>query len=229
VRYGEGVLVGYRWYDARELDVAFPFGHGLSYTRFDYSDVAASVTGSGADASVDVQVTVTNSGSVAGSEVVQVYVRDPEAEVLRPVRELKGFAKVTLEPGASEVVTLALDSRALAYWHPGLHRWLVEGGAFVVEVGASSRDLRGSVEIEVEGEPTWGPLEAMSTVGEWLAHPVGGPLLRAAIVVPDEVVVDETMQAMIVGFPAKTLADFGLAGFDGDALDRLVEQVAAQA
>jgi beta-glucosidase len=227
VRYGEGVLVGYRWYDTRELDVAYPFGHGLSYTTFDYSGVRASAAGSGADVSVDVQVTVTNSGSVAGSEVVQVYVRDPQAEVVRPVRELKGFAKVTLDPGASEVVSIRLDSRALAYWHPGLRRWLVEGGTFVVEVGASSRDLRGLVEIEVDGEPTWGPLDAMSTVGEWFAHPVGGPLLQAALVQPAEVAVDETMQAMMLGFPAKTLADFGLAGFDQDTLDGLVRQVRA--
>ncbi|HWJ86295.1 MAG TPA: glycoside hydrolase family 3 C-terminal domain-containing protein [Cellulomonas sp.] len=228
VRYGEGILVGYRWYDARELDVAYPFGHGLSYTSFTYSDVSATVSGEGADATVDVRVTVTNTGDRAGAEVVQVYVRDPEAAVLRPVRELKGFTKVALEPGASQQVTVTLDSRALAYWHPGLHRWVVEGGAFVVEVGASSRDLRGAVTIDVPGEPTWGPLEAMSTVEEWLAHPVGGPLLQAAITPPAGVEIDETMQAMMLGFPARTLADFGLAGFDRAALDALVEQVTAQ-
>lgn len=227
VRYGEGVLVGYRWYDARELDVAYPFGHGLSYTSFAYSDVTATVSGTGADAAVDVRVTVTNTGDRTGAEVVQVYVRDPEAAVLRPVRELKGFAKVVLEPGASQEVAIALDSRALSYWHPGLHRWVVEGGTFVVEVGASSRDLRGSAELEVEGEPTWGPLEAMSTIAEWFAHPVGGPLLQEALTPPADVELDETMQAMMLGMPARTLADFGLAGFDHAALDRLVEQARA--
>ncbi|MDM7830341.1 aryl-beta-d-glycosidase [Cellulomonas edaphi] len=229
VRYGEGVLVGYRWYDTRELDVAFPFGHGLSYTTFVYSDVRAVLTGEGASASVEVRVRVTNTGDRAGAEVVQVYVRDPEASVVRPVRELKGFAKVELEPGASQEVALTLDSRALAYWHPGLRRWVVEGGAFVIEVGASSRDIRGSVQLDVAGEPLWGPLEAMSTIAEWFAHPVGGPLLRATLVPPAEVVVDETMQAMMLGMPAKTVADFGLTGFDHATLDRLVEQVAAQA
>ena len=96
VRYGEGVLVGYRWYDTRAMDVAYPFGHGLSYTTFAYGDVTADAP-TGTD--VTVTATVTNTGSVAGAEVVQVYVGDPQAAVLRPTRELKAFAKVALEPG----------------------------------------------------------------------------------------------------------------------------------
>ena len=180
VRYGEGVLVGYRWYDTRAMDVAYPFGHGLSYTTFAYDGITASLDGT----DVSVQVTVTNTGSVAGAEVVQVYVRDPEASVLRPTRELKAFAKVTLEPGESREVSFDLAARDLSYWHPGLHRWVVEGGEFVIEVGASSRDLRGSVSLDVEGEPLWGELTVMSTIEEWFAHPVGGPLLQAALVPP---------------------------------------------
>ena len=133
------MLVGYRWYDTRAMDVAYPFGHGLSYTTFGYSDVTASADGT----DVTVTATITNTGSVAGAEVVQVYVRDPQASVLRPTRELKAFAKVALEPGESREVTFALTGRDLSYWHPGLHRWVVEGGEFVVEVGASSRDIRG--------------------------------------------------------------------------------------
>ncbi|WP_456787816.1 aryl-beta-d-glycosidase [Cellulomonas sp. P5_C5] len=224
VRYGEGVLVGYRWYDTRAMDVAYPFGHGLSYTTFAYDGITASLDGT----DVSVQVTVTNTGSVAGSEVVQVYVRDPEASVLRPTRELKAFAKVTLEPGESREVTFGLTGRDLSYWHPGLHRWVVEGGEFVIEVGASSRDLRGSVSLDVEGEPLWGELTVMSTIEEWFAHPVGGPLLQAALVPPADMgPLDETMQAMIMQMPAKVIAEFGLAGFDREALDTLVVKAAA--
>ena len=176
VRYGEGVLVGYRWYDARDVAVAYPFGHGLTYTTFAYDEVAATVSGD----EVAVSVRVTNTGDVAGAEVVQVYVRDPEASVVRPPRELKAFRKVRLAPGSSEVVTFTLTARDLSYWHPALRRWVVEGGQFVVEVGASSRDIRGTATVEVAGESVALPLDAMSTVAEWLAHPVGGPLLTQA-------------------------------------------------
>ncbi|KQY46148.1 glycoside hydrolase family 3 C-terminal domain-containing protein [Cellulomonas sp. Root137] len=224
VRYGEGVLVGYRWYDTRAMDVAYPFGHGLSYTTFGYSDVAATADGT----DVSVTATITNTGSVAGAEVVQVYVRDPQASVLRPTRELKAFAKVALEPGESRAVSFTLGARDLSYWHPGLHRWVVEGGEFVIEVAASSRDLRGSVSLQIEGEPLWGELTPMSTIEEWLAHPVGGPLLRAALVPPEDMgPLDETMQAMIQQMPAKVIADFGLSGFDRETLDTLVAKVAA--
>ncbi|KQT02070.1 beta-glucosidase [Cellulomonas sp. Leaf395] len=224
VRYGEGVLVGYRWYDTRAMDVAYPFGHGLSYTTFAYDGITASAAGT----DVTVRVTITNTGPVAGAEVVQVYVRDPEASVLRPVRELKAFAKVTLDAGESREVSFDLTARDLSYWHPGLHRWVVEGGEFVVEVGASSRDLRGSVSLDVEGEPLWGELTVMSTIEEWLAHPVGGPLLQASLApTADRPPLDDTMQAMILQMPAKVIADLGLAGFDRDTLDTLVAKVTA--
>ena len=181
VRYGEGVLVGYRWYDARDVAVAYPFGHGLTYTTFAYDELSATVTGSGEDTTVEVSVRVTNTGQVAGAEVVQVYVRDPQASVVRPPRELKGFRKVRLAPGESETVALTLTARDLSYWHPALRRWVVEGGTFVVEVGASSRDIRDTATLDVVGEHAALPLDSMSTVAEWLAHPVGGPLLTAAL------------------------------------------------
>ena len=108
-------------------------------------------------------------------------------------------------------MSFTLGARDLSYWHPGLHRWVVEGGEFVIEVGASSRDLRGSVSLEIEGEPLWGELTPMSTIEEWFAHPVGGPLLQAALVPPADMgPLDETMQAMIQQMPAKVIADFGL-------------------
>ncbi|MBO3085139.1 beta-glucosidase [Cellulomonas fengjieae] len=223
VRYGEGVLVGYRWYDTRAMDVAYPFGHGLSYTTFSYDSLDATVDGS----DVTVTVTVTNTGPVAGAEVVQVYLRDPRAAVLRPTRELKAFAKVALEPGESREVAFALTARDLSYWHPGLRRWVVEGGEFVVEAGASSRDIRGSVSLHVEGEPLWSPLTSMSTIEEWFAHPVGGPLMQAALVPPADLPLDDTMAAMMLQMPAKVIAEFGIPGFDRARLDALVAQAAA--
>lgn len=219
VRYGEGVLVGYRWYDTRGMDVAYPFGHGLSYTTFGYSDLSATQT--------SVSVTVTNTGSVAGAEVVQVYVRDPEASVLRPVRELKAFGKVALAPGESSTLTFELTRRDLSYWHTGLGRWVVEGGEFVVEVGASSRDIRGSVSIQVEGDPLWGELTAMSSIAEWFTHPVGGPLMRAALITPDMPPLDEATEAMLGQMPAKVLVTFGMTTFTLQELDALVAKVAA--
>nr|WP_240930708.1 glycoside hydrolase family 3 C-terminal domain-containing protein [Isoptericola sp. BMS4] len=220
VRYGEGVLVGYRWYDARRMEVAYPFGHGLSYTTFAFDDVAAEVTGAGRDARVRVRARISNTGTVAGAEVVQVYVGDPEAQVQRPERELKAFAKVRLEPGASQVVELALDARDLSYWHPVLGRWVVEGGEFVVSVGASSRDLRGSVTVDVAGEDVALPLGELSTLGEALAHPVAGPPIRGAL---DGSPLDPEMLAMATDMPLVVLADFGMGGLDRDALARLIE------
>jgi beta-glucosidase len=151
VRYGEGVFVGYRGYDAVGRDVSYPFGHGLSYTTFAYADLAAHVTGRGDDVRVTVTCTVTNTGARAGKEVVQLYVGDPESEVARPVRELRGFAKVSLDPGASATVTLHLGARDLSYWSTAHGGWRLEPGAFELAVGASSRDLRLTTTVDVPG------------------------------------------------------------------------------
>ncbi|MFD7307948.1 glycoside hydrolase family 3 C-terminal domain-containing protein [Promicromonospora sp. NPDC059942] len=229
VRYGEGLLVGYRWYDARQADVAFPFGHGLSYTTFAYDGVAAEVlrTASGADdaaaddAVVRVTVTVTNTGERSGADVVQVYVGDPESQVQRPERELKAFAKVDLEPGESREVTLDLVGRDLAYWHPVLRRWVVEGGEFVISVGASSRDLRGAATVVVEGEDVRLPLEPLSTVAEAMAHPVVGPRIQALV---HGGAVAEDMLGMIGDMPLTVVADFGMGGFDRDGLTALLAE-----
>ena len=137
VRHGEGVLVGYRWYDTREMAVAYPFGHGLTYTTFAYDELTAAASGSGRDARVDVSVRVTNTGVREGAEVVQVYVRDPEASVQRPEKELRAFRKVRLAPGGSATVAFTLTARDLAYWHPLLRRWVVEGGAIGTEALAA--------------------------------------------------------------------------------------------
>ena len=141
VNYGEGIFVGYRHFDKAGREPLFPFGHGLSYTTFAYSRLRLPRKVR-AGQPVQVALTVTNTGRLAGKEVVQLYVADPEASLPRPPRELKGFAKVELKPGASREVTFTLDERALSFYDPYRKAWVAEPGEFQVLVGASSRDLR---------------------------------------------------------------------------------------
>ena len=148
--YREGVFVGYRYYDKKEMEVLFPFGHGLSYTTFVCSDLRLSADRITDQDTLTATVRVTNTGSRAGKAVVQLYVGDKESTALRPVRELKGFEKVELRPGESRDVSFALDKRAFAYWNTAIHDWHVETGAFTIEVGQSSRDIEASGEVTVE-------------------------------------------------------------------------------
>jgi beta-glucosidase len=178
VRYGEGLYVGYRWYDARGNDVAFPFGHGLSYTEFAYGAASATVAAGG---DIDVRLIVRNVGPVPGREVVQAYTSLPEGRIARPVRELKAFASVTLAAGESREVALTIPRNRLAYWDIRVGSWIVEGGRYVVDVAASSRDIRTSVEVDIEADDLNVPLTAESSIGEVMAHPVAGPMVAAAM------------------------------------------------
>jgi beta-glucosidase len=174
VRYGEGVFVGYRYYETADVPVRYPFGHGLSYTTFEYADLV--VDGDGSLASV----TVTNTGSVAGKEVVQLYVAPAPSAVRRPARELRGFAKVHLEAGASTRVELALTRRAYSYYDVTRSDWVVATGEYTVQIGRSSHEvvLEAAVSL-IDSRPVQ-KLTVNSALTEWLAHPVTGPLLRRA-------------------------------------------------
>jgi beta-glucosidase len=142
VRYGEGIFIGYRYYDAKQVPVQFPFGHGLSYTTFAYANPKLSTTTFRDVEGVTVSVDVTNTGKVAGKEVVQVYVHDQKSQLVRPPKELKGFAKVELQPSETKSVAIKLDFRAFAYFHPGYRQWVCEDGQFDLMIGASSADIR---------------------------------------------------------------------------------------
>jgi beta-glucosidase len=156
--YRESVYVGYRWTDTVDADVLFPFGHGLSYTSFMWSDASVDRAAVLADdVSVTVRVTVTNTGERAGSDVVQVYVRPPQSAAFRPAHHLGGFAKVALPAGESAVVEIGLPRRAFARWSPSTHAWVVDPGTYGIEVAASSRDVRASFSVEVEGDPVVEP------------------------------------------------------------------------
>ncbi len=139
--YDEGVFIGYRWYSSKNIPVQYPFGHGLSYTTFDVSDVSVKRAGDG----FKVSATVRNTGSVPGAEVVQLYVSDVESSVERPVKELKGFEKVYLQPGESRKVQFTLDRRALSFFDADSHAWVAEPGEFRALVGTSSEDIREEV------------------------------------------------------------------------------------
>lgn len=147
--YREGVFVGYRYYDKKRMDVAFPFGHGLSYTTFTYSDLRLSADHITDRDTLTVTVKAANTGSRPGKTVVQLYVGDKQSTVFRPVRELKGFEKVELAPGESRDVTFTLDKRAFAYWNTDLHDWHVETGEFTIEVGQSSRAIDAAATVTV--------------------------------------------------------------------------------
>ena len=169
VQYREGLYVGYRYYQTAGVPVAFPFGYGLSYTSFAYSELKADAR--------SVTLTVTNTGSRAGAEIVQVYAAKPDAQIFRPAQELKAFTKVWLEAGESKTVTLLLDDKAFRYWNTKTDSWEVEGGTYELRVGASSADIRLTAAVEVNGTSAPNPY-----AGKALPHYTSGKVQR----VPDD-------------------------------------------
>ena len=151
VEYREGLYIGYRYFTTAEKAVRFPFGYGMSYTTFAYSDLAADEQG--------VSLTVTNTGSVAGTEIVQLYVAKKNSELFRPAKELKGFARVTLAPGEKQRITIMLDDKAFRFWNVKANRWEIEGGEYELLVGASVEDIRLCEKITVHGTATVHPYE----------------------------------------------------------------------
>ena len=146
-KYEEGIYVGYRWFDKQNIPVSYPFGYGLSYTTFDYSDAAASL----ADGNVKVSVKVTNSGSVAGKEAVQVYVSAPAGKLDKPVKELKGFAKTRkLAPGESQTVEVCFAAADMSSWDESKPGWVLDPGTYNILVGASSADIRATASVDVK-------------------------------------------------------------------------------
>jgi beta-glucosidase len=149
VNYKEGIFVGYRWYEHKNIAPLCPFGHGLSYTNFDYSDLRLDKKKFSQNDTVTVNFAITNTGKVTGMEIAQVYIQDVESSVPRPVKELKGFKKVSLAPGQSEVVSVKLGRSDFAFWNPQTKEWFAEKGKFVIHVGPSSADIRLKQEIEL--------------------------------------------------------------------------------
>ena len=172
VRYAEGVFVGYRYYCSADVPVRYPFGFGLGYTSFEYSELA--VEGR------RVSVTVTNTGLREGAEVVQVYVAAPSVPVRGPVRELRGFTKVPLAAGESKRVSIELDERAFQHWDIPERRWITESGDYEIQLGRSAEHIVLSHPLHLEGERQTPKLGLESSIADWMQHPLTGPLLRRA-------------------------------------------------
>jgi beta-glucosidase len=178
VNYGEGIFIGYRYYDTKEIPVQFPFGYGLSYTSFTYSNARLSSTSIKDTEGVTISVDITNTGKVAGKEIVQVYVHDKKSTLIRPQKELKGFTKVALDPGQTKTVSIQLDFSSFAYYHPDHDRWITESGEFEILVGSSSRNIQSKLELSLEstlGLPS--TLDISSTIYDWLEDPHGAIII----------------------------------------------------
>jgi beta-glucosidase len=182
VRYGEGIFIGYRYYDTKQVPVQFPFGYGLSYTSFSYTNPKVSAQTFKDVDGLTVSVDVTNTGKLEGKEVVQVYVHDHKSGLLRPPKELKGFAKIELKPGETKTVSLALDFRAFAYYHPGYMQWITEDGEFDILIGTSSADIRSKQTVQLQSTlklPSL--LKQNSTLREWMEDPRGQAILAPLV------------------------------------------------
>lgn len=222
VNYNEGLFVGYRYYESKRQEVLFPFGHGLSYTTFDYSDLILSKERIGEGDELIVSVSVSNTGARTGKAVVQLYIAPEKVEMIRPVRELKEFAKVELNPGESKTVAFTLGHRAFAHWNPITHSWRCESGRYAVQIGTSAHDicLEADVQMEAEPIPPVGGYTLGMPMGEFAKSPKGHKFL------------DENIEYMVrgmamAGFIPKellTLADSIPGGLNLAVIDMLAQR-----
>lgn len=172
--YQEGIFVGYRYYEKKGIPVAYPFGYGLSYTTWHYGRLELDKEALTDQEILKVKVDVTNTGSAFGKEIVQLYVRDPECTVPRPIKELKGFAKVSCRPGETKTVEFVLDKRSFAYYHADLRDWYAESGTYEILAGSASNDVRLSGEVRVESTQKLSrTYDSFVTMGELMGHPAG--------------------------------------------------------
>jgi beta-glucosidase len=223
--YGESSYVGYRYYDTLGLPVAYPFGFGLSYSTFEYADLAVAPAGAG---QWTVRFTVTNTGSRAAYEVPQIYVAVDESHPSRPVHELRAFTKVFLAAGHATTVTLTLGQRDLASWDVAEHRWSVRPGRYTIQVAASSRDIRLQAVIDSPGDGHRRKLNVSSTVAEWMAEPAGeallAPYLEGLAAWLEQA---PELEQMIMQLPVLKLCTFGI-GLDTEKLGRIAAEANSQ-
>lgn len=237
VEYKEGIFVGYRYYDKKEIEPLFPFGYGLSYTSFEYSNLGVNKKIIKDTDTVTVRVNVKNTGKMAGKEIVQLYVQDVETSVIRPEKELKGFEKVDLQPGEEKTVTFTLDKRSFAYYNVELKDWHVETGDFRILVGKSSRDIVLSETIHVEST-VHVPLKVHrnTTIGDLLSDPVLAPVAKDMLTKFGEqnplmntremdAETAEMMAAMMKYIPLRAIANFSQGAFTEEMLDGLIKHL----
>ena len=234
VEYREGIFVGYRYYDTKEMDVAFPFGYGLSYTTFAYSNLKLSMENPTEKDTVMVSADVTNTGKSAGKEVVQLYIRDLTGSAIRPEKDLKGFEKVFLEPGETKTVTMELNKRSFAWYNTELHDWFAASGDYEILVGASSRDIRLTetlhlnssqrLPMHVHMNTTLGDLLRNSETAEAAKKLIQKYLSgEAGSEAASEAVSEEMTMAMTDSMPLRAL--MGFAGVSRKELDSVIEKL----
>lgn len=235
VDYREGIFVGYRYYDTKQIDPLFPFGYGLSYTTFEYADLTVNRTELTDQDEVQVSVRVTNTGDRAGKEIVQLYIHDVESTVIRPARELKAFAKIQLEPGQSEVIGFTLDKRSFAYYNVDMKDWHVETGEFEIQVGSSSRDIHLQTRVTVESTATFIPTYTRnSTLGDIQRDPANKKLLEQALKQFQEASGfggddagdhADMMDAMMKYMPLRALVAFSGGAMSEEDMNELLEKL----
>ncbi|GAA0134297.1 glycoside hydrolase family 3 C-terminal domain-containing protein [Paenibacillus sp. YSY-4.3] len=233
VEYKEGIFVGYRYYDAKEIKPLFPFGHGLSYTEFSYRDMSISAKEIKDSDTVEVSVFVKNAGKTAGKETIQLYVRDVQSSVTRPEKELKGFEKVSLEPGEEKKVTFTLDKRSFAYYNVELNDWHVETGEFEVLIGKSSREivLRDTLLVR-SGTAIKMKVHRNTLVGDLLADPHLSATAKKLLdkvnethpfaQMSDEGNMAEMLAAMMKYMPLRALVNFGGGTFTEEMMEEMI-------
>ena len=237
--YSEGVFVGYRYYTSKKQDVLFPFGYGLSYTKFAYSNLKLDRTQMTDAEALTVSVDVENTGNYAGKEVVQIYVAPSETEVSRPVKELRAFDKIELAPGEKKTVTFELDARAFAYWNTEIHDWFVESGSYDVQVGKNADEVLLHASVQVEGTKKIKKTYTLNTcMGELmrdekaqavLSQMMGGnqqamEMAEANKEDPSGAVNSEMMAAMMNDMPLRQLLSF-VPGMTIEVLEQILTAV----
>lgn len=237
VEYREGIYVGYRYYDARNMDVLFPFGYGLSYTTFDYSDINIEKPSMTDAETLKVTCRITNTGSVFGKEVAQLYVTHGDSSVARAPRELKGFEKVALNPGETKTVVFELDKRAFAYYDVDACDWAVEDKVYGIEIGASSRDIRLTGEIRVSpAVPVYKPVTFNTTVRDIMRIPAGAAVLTDllnAIAPPgpeggEDSAMGVSMMDLLGDSPIRAMCGFSGGRFTEEQAQQLLDTINAQ-
>lgn len=238
VEYREGIFVGYRYYDKKNIEPLFPFGYGLSYTTFEYSDLNISKKEILDTETVTVSVKVKNTGDMAGKEVVQLYVRDVESSVIRPEKELKGFEKLELKAGEEKTVTFELDKRAFAYYNVDIKDWYVETGEFEILIGKSSRDIVLRDKIFVKSTVSVKKAVHRNTlIGDVVSDPILEPVFKefmsktmqneTTLSTPQvqNEALNATMMAIMRYTPLRGLVNFGRGGFTEEKLNELIQKL----
>ncbi|MGB9681832.1 MAG: beta-glucosidase [bacterium] len=235
VEYREGIFVGYRYYDKKGIEVLFPFGYGLSYSTFEYTEISVDKKEINDNETVTVTVKIKNTGNIPGKEIVQLYIRDVESSIIRPEKELKGFEKIELQPQEEKSVTFTLDKRAFAYYNVDIKDWYVETGEFEILIGSSSKDIYLKEIIKVNSTTRIKKRFTRNTpIGDLLEDPMGTMIFRQLMEQLKENILfftattgesSQTMMAMFRYMPLRSLINFSRGAFTEEMLDDLLTKL----